>query len=111
MKIDALTPHKFLDGPLAGREMALPRGTESYPVGPVGCPFLTYEYAGKDGLMVLLAKRQSKRSVRRLVMRYIATKGKHPALMALGWRKVPIRGKTVKTGKGAAARAARAAVK
>lgn len=91
MKLDELVPHKFLDGPLAGVTRNLPRGTEHLPLGPVGCAFITYEYAGKDGLTVLLAKRQRSRNVRRMVARYIKVKGRHPALMALAWKRIPYR--------------------
>jgi hypothetical protein len=107
VKLAELVPHKFLDGPMEGRTIDLPRGTDTYLVGPVGAPFFLYEYAGKDGLTVLLAVRKKNRHLRRLVLDYIGKKGKHPALVALGWRRHPIRGKTVKTGKGAAARAAK----
>jgi hypothetical protein len=107
VKLAELVPHKFLDGPMGGRTIDLPRGTETFLIGPPGGAFFTYEYAGKDGITVLLAKRGRSRQLRRLVLNYIGKKGKHPALVALGWRRHPIRGKTVKTGKGAAARAAK----
>jgi hypothetical protein len=107
VKLAELVPHKFLDGPMGGRTIDLPRGIETFLVGPAGAPFFTYEYAGKDGITVLLAKRGRSRQLRRLVLNYIGKKGKHPALVALGWRRQPTVGKTVKTGKGAAARAAK----
>jgi hypothetical protein len=110
-KLAELVPHKFLDGPLAGRTIDLPRGTETFLIGPRCSPLFTYEYAGKDGITVLLAKRGRSRQLRRLVLDYIGKKGKHPALVALGWRRHPTVGKTVKTGKGAAARAAKKAVR
>jgi hypothetical protein len=96
---------------MEGRTIDLPRGTETLLVGPIGAPFFVYEYAGKDGITVLLAKRRRSRHLRRLVLNYIGKKGKHPALVALGWRRHPTVGKTVKTGKGAAARAAKKAVR
>jgi hypothetical protein len=110
VKLAELVPHKFLDGPMEGRTIDLSRGTETLLIGPPGAPFFIYEYAGKDGITVLLAKRTRNRQLRRLVLQYIAKKAKHPALVALSWRRRPTKGKTVKTGKGAAARAAKKAV-
>lgn len=91
MKLDNMLMHRFLDGPLAGQERELPRGTELYNVGPVGCPFFRYEFAGKDGVGILMAKVQRKREVRRLVMAYIGKKAKHPAILAARWKRVPYR--------------------
>ena len=91
MKLDNLLPHRFLDGPLAGQQRDLPRGTETFNVGPAGHPFWVYEFAGKDGVGILMAKRQRRRVVRRLVMAYIGKKGKHPAILASMQRQVPFR--------------------
>lgn len=91
MKLDNLLPARFLDGPLAGQERQLPRGIETYDVGPPGCPFFVYEFAGKDGIGILMAKRGRSRHLRRLVLRYVGLKSQHPAVLAAQWRRVPYR--------------------
>ena len=91
MKLDNLLPHRILDGPMAGQEVQLPRGTETYEVGPKGHPFFTYEFAGKDGVGVLLAKRHRNRKLRRQVMAFIGLKGRHPAILALPFKREPYR--------------------
>jgi len=91
VRLDNLLPHRILDGPMAGREIDLPRGTEVYNVGPVGCPFFQYEFAGKDGVGVLLALRHRNRKLRRQVMAFIGLKGRHPAILALPFKKEPYR--------------------
>jgi hypothetical protein len=102
--------YKFLDGPLADQEQTRERGLERIDIGGDGvAAIFTYEWAGNDGATVLMAKRHKNRAIRRLVMQYIGRKAKHPAIMALSWRRFPTTGKTVKTGKGAAARAAKRA--
>lgn len=103
---DRVTMAKFLDGPLVGQTLAVPVRAERIMVGPDGCPFWVYTYAGKDGNVMLFAKQPLSRGRCRFIMYYIGETGKHPATVSSFARIGPAVGHTNKAGQGARRRAA-----
>ena len=66
---------RLFGGPMSGRTMTVPAGTEKIKV-----VFWTYEYAGREGSEVCFAKRLNSRPKRRIVQQMIVSLGKHPAV-------------------------------
>lgn len=102
---------RLLDGPMEGRLMDVPAGTEAIRLGTRKpfANFWTYLYAGKDGAQTVFALRQKSRVVRRAVRRIIERSGKHPALEYSFMKRKPILGRTDRRGQGARRRAAKRA--
>jgi hypothetical protein len=102
--------YRFIDGPMTDQEVTMERGLDRVEVGGKGIAALfVYEWAASEGGLTLLAKVRRHRETRRLVMRYIGLKSKHPAVMALKFRRYPVTGRTDKSGQGARRRAAKRA--
>lgn len=92
---------KLLGGPMHGRTVEVRRGQDVLRVGQ----FWTYVYAGKVDAQTFFAKRPTERPMRRLIRRFIELNGKHPAVGDVV--PSPRRGRTDRTGQGAARRAAK----
>ena len=99
---------KLVGGPLAGREVAVPRSAESYRVGR-GVGFWTYNFAGREGRQELFAIVPPSRAAMRLIWWYVGKHGKDPRVESEALKRTPVRGTIDPRGRGAAKRAARRA--
>lgn len=78
MNKDTKEQFRLVGGPLHDQLLDLPKGTEEHRIGPKGCPFFTYTYAGREGATRLLAIRPSSRSDRRFVRDFVSANGRDP---------------------------------
>lgn len=96
-----LVPAKFLDGPVAGQTLNVPRGTDYVKIGT-----WRYSYAGKDGKVPVYCKHPKSRRDRKLLMFIIGKRGADPrGQMALARTKPVKRTAPPAQGRGARRRA------
>lgn len=100
---------KFLDGPLAGQEIEVPKGADYIAIGPKPRPLFVYSYSGREGRTPLYCKKPTPRKLWRFVLWFIASQGKDPRVMSAQAKSVPVRRdpSLLKHGRGAVRRAAK----
>jgi len=99
---------KFLDGPLAGRTLDVPKDADFFGAGPTGHPFWLYSYAGKEGRTPLYAEHPEQRSLRKMISWHVGKTGRDPRVDRAATRLMPARRtEPSKRGRGARLRAAK----
>lgn len=84
----------LIGGPLDGLHKEVPKGTEVIHFGPKPKPFFTYTYAGRQGNMLLFAKKPKSRAVARFNFWYVGKVGQDPRVLENQAKKKPYRRKT-----------------
>lgn len=92
---------KFLDGPLKGREIEVPRGEDYVRFGP-----FVYSWAGREGRTPLYCKLPKRRLERRILMFVIGKRGADPRVDMAAMRPKPKVGSVDPRGRGRRRRAA-----
>jgi len=97
-EIPPLVPAKFMDGPVAGQTIDVPRGIDYVKVGP-----WMYSYAGKDGKLRVYCKLPKSRRDHKLLMFIIGKRGADPRVQMAQARSKPVK-RTAPSAKGRGAR-------
>lgn len=96
---------KFIDGPLAGCEMMVPRGTTFFRIGSP-LPLFMYSFAGREGKTPLFAVCPKERPLKKVLMFSIGKYGRDPRAVHAASRPKPMkRTEPSKCGQGARRRA------